>query len=68
MKKTCVLAGEHSAAYIARLRKIAFEQFGRKKPHGFKLVTSCGNPQCIEYKHLRLQLWAMWGRKRVRSK
>lgn len=59
----CVLAGEHSPAYISRLRKVVYEKRGHRKPHGFKLVTHCGNSQCIAFDHLKLEAWAMWGRK-----
>jgi hypothetical protein len=65
MQRPCILTGEHSAAYIQRLRKKVFEEArGRPKPHGFKFGVHCGNERCIELSHLQLQPWASWGRKR----
>jgi hypothetical protein len=62
MKGKCELAGDYSASYINRLRKRAYEGLYRQKPHGFKLVAGCGNPQCIAYNHIRLQPWEMFRR------
>lgn len=64
MKGKCVLAGEHGFPYIQRLRKGVYEKGLRQKPHGFKFVTACGNPQCIAEGHLRLTPWASWGKKK----
>jgi hypothetical protein len=63
VKGQCVVAGEHSEAYLCRLRKHVYEIMRCKKPHGFKLVSGCGNPRCIAFSHIRLQPWATFGRK-----
>ncbi len=52
---------------VRRSRKRVYEKSGRRKPHGFKLETHCGNPQCIAEAHLKLVPWEMWGKSRGRK-
>ena len=67
MQGKCVLATAVSESAISRARKRVYENPHRKKPHGFKLVAGCGNPECIAFAHIRLQPWAMFGRKHAGS-